>query len=555
MDRISPPRLRIPIGTAIAGICGLLCSQGARAQTGGSRPVVQADPLPAIQVFQREEASRVLDLDEALDLAMQRSYEIYRLQERYRQLAYGLESARSALQTHAELNSVLPAISQGYTNRVWTNLDNQLELALFRDAIGQVSTSARLIQPLITGGHLSVGGYLTAYERSMKVGNLETDLRFVMPRLSIDFTQPLFRYNRIRGRLREAELDMESIRLSYGEVEMARAREVTAVFYEVLRQQRLLAIEEEAYRQSLRSRDMVVRSYELGLVSEMEKLALEVTAAQACDRLIRRKQQHLASQLELDRRLGLPLKERIWVEEPGPLSPPRVEPEEALDRALANRSDVRQAEIELEQTRLRLDEAVSRGRPDLEFNLSYDYTGNSTLEDYGVQTSWSRHLSAGLDPANMGPNSNVNLLLRVPLLDSGQNRADVLRRRSEVQVLEREVRERRTDLEQEVLVGVEALRAAAQRLSVQARTRELARQGYEVTRELFEEGEADLSELLLAQQRYVETESLAIDAQVAYRSALFRLDEITMWDWERDRPLQARTRPGTAGSADGWEVP
>jgi len=555
MDRISPPRLRIPIGTAIAVICGLLCSQGARAQTGGSRPALQADPLPAIQVFDREDASRVLGLEDALDLAMERSYEIYRLQERYRQLACGLESARSALQTHAEFNSVLPSISQGYTNRIWTNLDNQLELALFQDVIGQASTSARLIQPLITGGHLSVGGYLTAYERSMKVGNLETDLRFVMPRLSIDFTQPLFRYNRVRGRLREAELDMESIRLSYGEVEMARAREVTSVFYEVLRQQRLLTIEEEAYRQSLRSRDMVARSYELGLVSEMEKLGLEVTAAQACDRLIRRKQRHLASQLELDRRLGLPLQERIWVEEPRTLSPPRVGSEEALDRALANRSDVRQAEIELEQTRLRLDETVSRGRPDLEFNLSYDYTGNSTLEDYGVETSWSRHLSAGLDPANMGPNSNVNLLLKVPLFDSGQNRADVLRRRSEVQVLEREVQERRTDLEQEVLVGVEALRAATQRLSVQERTRELARQGYEVTRELFEEGEADLSDLLLAQQRYVETESLAIDAQVAYRSALFRLDEITMWDWERDRPLQARTRPDAPGSAEGWELP
>jgi outer membrane protein len=398
---------------------------------------------------------------------------------------------------------------------------------------------------LMTDGTISLNGGVTGYQRNIvTMGDTPADMRFVLPKLSLDFNQPLFQFNRIKGRLRTAQLDLESLELSYREVELTRIGEVTADFYELLRRQHQLSIAAEVYQQNQLIHDAVQGAYRLGLVSEMDKLGIEVTLANSRDQLIQAQTRHHAQQLAFNRRIGLPLEELTWVETPDN-RPIRVDGERALALARENRSDVRQTGIELEQTRLRLQEIVSRGRPDLQLNVGFDYTGISTLppNNYNFSSSWAKHLAGGFDPANLRPNTNVSLTLRVPILDGRENEAEVLRGQSEIRVLERQTEETARTLEQVVRERVAAVEASRQRLQIQGQNRTLARSAYEVSRDRYRQGEASLTDLLLAQQRYRETESLFLDALTGHGLDTFALMEITLWDWEHERAVQRRTEP------------
>jgi outer membrane protein len=512
----------------------------------------QQEAAGEITVFSRGDATLVLTLEQAVDTSLERSFDIYRLRQRYLQLAYGLEAARRSLKTHVAFRSVLPGIRQGYTNLLYNDFSGTLALELFSDRIFQLSSGVSVIQPLITNGSVSLSSSLTGYERSMEtIGGTASDLRYVMPRLSIDFNQPLFQFNSIKGRLRRAQLDLESLQLSYNEVELSRVGEVTACFYELLRRQHLLEVSAEVYRQDLLIHEAVTSGYRLGLVSEMDKLNLEVTLANSRDQFIQARTRHHTQQLAFNRRVGLPLDERTWLETPRNTSV-QVDLDRALGLARQNRSDVRQNGIALEQTRLDLQETVSRGRPDLQLNVGFDYTGNSTIPGtgYGPTDPWSKHLSAGFTPDNLKPNTNVSLTLVIPLVDGRENEARVLRGRSEIEVLERQAEETARDLEESVRARVSAVTASQERLRLQDQNRVLARSAYEVSRERYRQGEAELTDLLLAQQRYRETESLYLDALAGCGVDTFALMEITLWDWARGLPVTPRTQPpGTFAEA------
>ena len=77
--------------------------------------------------------------------------------------------------------------------------------------------------------------------------------------------------------------------------------------------------------------------------------------------------------------VGLPLEQRIWAEASLVYEPIIVDLERALELAFEKRSDLRRADIEQEQLQLNLRQMVSQGRPDLQLNVGYDVTGNSSL--------------------------------------------------------------------------------------------------------------------------------------------------------------------------------
>lgn len=498
-----------------------------------------------VDIFTREDARLVINLQDAVQIAMDESFDIYRLQERYLQLAYGLEAVRRSLKTRIHLDSTLPRIQEGIINRLYTDFQGTLELWPFDESVRQLASSLNVVQPLITNGQITLGTRLSIYQRTMKKvpkGDVAS-LRYVMPRLSIQYTQRLFQFNPVRAQLKEARLDLEALQLSYGEVEMQRINEITRAFYDLFGSQRLLKTVAEIYEQSELNYQISLRRFELGMISEMEKLSLEIEMVNTRDRLISEQLALEKQQLNFKRKLGLPLRESVWVEASEAFVPIQVDFNQALEYALANRSDYRQARIEVEKVDIEADRIASRGRPDLQLNLGYDISMNSTLAGLEIEDSWSDHLSAGFDGGNSLSNTNVSVSFRVPLFDWRTNDAQVNRILSERRVLEREAEEVQEDLLTSVIGEVAAVQGAMQRMAMQEQNRNLARMGYEISLEQFEKGEIRYTELLLAQRRYLETETLFTNALIDYEMAKAKLREVTMYDWEMKRPVRRRTIP------------
>jgi len=495
-----------------------------------------------IQIFTAQDADRVIDLEGAVDLALLNSYSVYQLEQQFLQTAYLLENAKRQLRTRIDLNSTLPGINQSITPELLNTGGASQELVYLRQGFTWMNVGFDVVQPLITNGRISFTSNLIGFDAFQELPVSQVDSRSVQPSVGVQFNQPLFQFNQVKGQLRGAELNLERLRLSYTEEELQLINQVSRQFYSLYAQQQVLGLAAERYVQSENNYRSGVRRRDAGLIPETEVLQLSVTRANDQDALETARNLLEQQQKAFSRLLGLPLDEQIYVEASEEYTPIEVDLDRALELAFQHRSDLRRAEIDLENQQLELRRTLSQGRPDLQLNAGYEIRGNSSLSAMPEQ-SWQTHLEEALNPDNRSPNTNVSLTLSIPLFDWGRNASLVQRQVSQINVLERQVDEVRQDLQQRVTDRVRAVESAMRRLEIQDQNVLVAQTSYDFTRKRFERGEITTFELGQAQDQLSQTQINRLNALIAYELAKADLREITLWDWERDAAIQQRTTP------------
>jgi outer membrane protein len=512
-------------------------------QTPPTQPQVQALPETPVDIFTKEKAEQVLSLGETIQLALDQSFNVYQLKQNYLRSAYSLEAAQRALRTNITFDGTLPSIRQGIDAKLMPSATGTT-LEYLRSGSSTASASFNVIQPLITNGRITLSTSMSANDGFQELtGDRRTDNRSFQPSVGIRYTQPLFQYNDIKGTLRNAELSFETLRLSYTQDELMRINQVTNQFYQLFRQQRTLELRANSFQQSEYNYQTGVRKYSAGLIAEVDYLRLEVRRGQDLDALESAKNSHQQQQFAFNRLVGLPLETRIWVDASLDFRPITVDQVRALELAFANRSEVRSAQISLEQSEMSLQSTISNGRPNLQMSLGYDLRGNSTLGGLGPDDPWGDHLTAGLDPDNRSPNTNISLTLSIPLFDWGRNAANVQRQISQMRVQERQIEEAAENLRRDVINRVNAVSSAMRRLDVLQKSVTVAEASYTISQKRSERGEITLTDLLNAQNELNTAQNSYLDALIDFETAKASLKEITLWDWETNQPAQQRTTP------------
>ncbi|MFC1544121.1 TolC family protein [Gemmatimonadota bacterium] len=498
----------------------------------------------SVEIFTRQDADRVLDLDTAVDLALGHSFSVYNLEQQFLQTSYTLENAKRQLRTRIDLSSTLPGIQQSINPELLSGPGGS-ELVYLRQGATWVNFGLNVVQPLITNGRIILTSDLVGFDAFQELPTLDLESRSVQPSVGINFNQPLFQYNEVRGQLRSAELSLERLRLSYTEEELRLINQVSRAFYDLYAQQRALELAADRFIQSDANYRSGVRRRDSGLIPETDVLRLEVTRANDEDALETARNVLEQRQKAFNRLVGLPLEERIYVEASEEFTPVEVNLDRALELAFDNRSDLRRAQIDLENQQLELRRIVSVGRPDLQLNAGYELRGNSSLSAQ-PSDAWDKHLKEALDADNRSPNTNVSLTLNIPLFDWGRNASLVQRQVSRLQVLERQTEEAQLSLRQQVTDRVRAVESAMRRMGIQDQNVNVAQTSYDFTRRRFERGEITTFELGQAQDQLSQTQLNRLSALIAYELAKADLREITLWDWERNQPVEQRTRPPEA---------
>lgn len=500
----------------------------------------QAEQVAAI--FTREDADRVLTLQEAIDLALDYSFTVFTLEQQFLQASYLLENAKRQLRTRVDLFSTLPGINQQISPELISTGGGQQKLEFLRDSSKWVHGEINIVQPLISNGRVVLRGGMVGFDAYRKLPDMQVDARSVQPSVGVRFNQPLFQYNQVRGTLKNAELALEGLQLSYTEDELQRINQVSRQFYSLFAQQSNLELADQRYRQSDRNYQSGVRRFNAGLIAETDVMRLDVTRMNDLDALETARNLLEQQQFAFNRLVGMSLDMRIWAEASLEYEPIEVDLDRALELAFDNRSDLRRADIQREQLQLELRRTVSQGRPDLQLNVGYDVTGNSSLTATPDQ-DWQVHLEESLNSENRSPNTNVTLTLQIPLFDWGRNASLVERLASQIRVLDRGLEEVRQDLIRTVTDRVRAVESAMRRLSIQESNVQLAETSYGFTQRRFDRGEITFTELAQAQDQLSRTRTNHLDAWIQFELAKADLKEITLWDWVTNQPARQRTQP------------
>ncbi len=502
-----------------------------------------------VDIFDREDADLVMTLDDVVDLALEQSFQVYRMKQQYLQSAYSLERARSNLRTQVDFRGTLPSITQGISPQLTYDQQGNPSLDYLRNGRTNMNMNIDLSQPLITNGNVTLSGGLRGSEsfNELTGGRPDVENRSVQPSLGISFTQPLFQYNEIKAALRSAELTFESLDRTYTQDELQQINQITTRFYGLYQQQRSLENQAESFALSEENYITGQRKYAAGLIAEVDKMQLEVQQANDLDRLEGAINTHEQQMFSFNRLIGLPLETKVWVEYNEDFVPITVNVDQALELAFENRADIRLQEIAIEQQEMSVRQQVSNGRPNLQFNAGYDLTGNSTLSGLGIADPWNTHITESIKSDNRSPNTNVSLTLRIPIYDSGRNRSSVERSRVSLEIAERQLSETEENLKQQVINAVRSVESATRRLQIQIANLAVAEQQFSISRTRYDRGEITTTELMNAQTQYSSTQANYLGALIGYEEAKANLTEITLWDWENNRQIVRRTSPPVPG--------
>lgn len=477
----------------------------------------------------------ILTLEQSIAIALDKSYDAQRLEQSLLNSRMSLRAARLAFKSNGNLvlNS-FPTFRQSERQTPLPGGAYAFDSEKFMDLQATLSIN----QPIpATDGVFSLVGVMQRFQQfgtfqdvSIDPGgpalSTRVDPTDYAPQLRLQYQQPLFTLNRLKTGVRRAELNLENTLQAYTRTQLDIIFNVTTNFYALYRAQRQIEIDRENVTQSENAYRIARLKEQAGLLPEVEVLRLEVDLANARNTLAASEANLKQTEDRFKLLIGMPIEASVQVLADLDYTPVQVTIEHALAQALARRTELRSDEISIELNELNVKQVDTNSEIRGDLFLSYGiFNRRENFSDAFREFNSDR---------------SVNFSLTVPLWDWGRNRAEVEAAQANLEMSRMARKNRIEAIKQEIRAAVRNLQSAQQRIEITRRSEELAQKSYRISLLRFENGDISSQELALEQNRYTQARSNYLNAVIDYKQALADLRRKTLWDYERNAPVQVR---------------
>ena len=477
---------------------------------------------------------RELSLQQAIDIALEQSYEMKAARLVRTSAQHNLVSVKSRFKMRIDMDLDLPN---------WSEQVSEIQVP---DALPRFNTTGQfryegnlsISQPLPTNGYFSLQG--RAYHRDISYWsdlNQDSQRKDVLTSVSLQYNQPLFTLNRLKTNLKEANLNYESAVRRYNRDQLDIVYRVTQSFYQLYRATREWEITKQDVRQQEELYELARQKSNAGLIPEVEALQMEADLAES-------KSKQVAASASMDRSadrfkqlIGLELTDNIGVIADFTIQEATVETQRAINMALQNRAEIRLDEINVELSEIRVREVDAERDFHGTLSAFYDITGVSNpMLPYDAAPS--DLLTSSLDDMDRRPNNKgVMFNITIPIWDWGGNKAAVQAARAQLRNSELSFQEQKKTIKREVREVVGRLKETRSQLDVLEKRRDVASRAFEISLKRFDNGDITSQELALDRDRYLNGQLAYLDAYISYQLALAELKRATMYDFVNDKSL------------------
>jgi outer membrane protein TolC len=486
--------------------------------------------LLMIPATSRSQEIRMLTLEQSLDIALQRSHQVKQLEQSLVNSRMSLQAARASFKSNGQLVfSSLPNLSQGFSQRSSETGGFTFPKQDFIDFQSELYIN----QPLAaTDGVISVVGIMQrlrqSFTRKIELDGLELEQKIssteYTPRLRLQFQQPVFTLNQLKTNFRKADLNLENTLQSYSRSQLDIIYNVTTNFYGLFRAQKQVEINRAQVQQSENAYRLARLKQQAGLLPEVEVLRLEVEMENARNTLATSEADMARGEDAFKVFIGLPIEESVQATTELLYRPITVSLEKALSEALQRRTELRSDDINIQLSELNVRETDAVSEIKGELFLSYGIFKTETKFQNAFQ--------------HFDYDRSVRFGLTMPLWDWGKNGAEVQAAQASLES-NRLTQKNRLDLiKQEIRDAVRSLQSSQQRLEITRRSEELAEKSYRISLLKFENGDLSSQDLALEQNRLTQARTNSLNAIIDYKQALADLRRKTLWDFEKDEPVQ-----------------
>lgn len=468
-----------------------------------------------------------LDLDKSIEIAKVQSFNMLILNKNLEQSEYQLKAATRRFRTKMDFNLTGPRYTQ--TIRRWE--DSTVHFA--QTNTFKYEGVLTLNQPLPTDGNIFISSGLY---NSDNFNNDENSLEFGT---NINFNQPLealYAYNRIRSEFKSAELNYEATLKSLKRAELNLIYETSRTFYNLLSArerkkiaQLTLSRQQEAYK-------IAQNKFAAGLIREVEALQIEVDLGQAQNNLVVANSEYESQSNFFKQNLGLPLRDSIVIEGQLDYEIVLVDIDKAIQFGLNNRLEIRESEIDIELTKLRLKQQKSQGMIQGDIYANYGFKGaKSNPHPISFQEAFSSTYNVMLSSPD---DYSFGINLAIPIIDWGENRARVKSIEANLEMNRYRLDENKVTIEREIRNTVNTLESALRRLQLLEKNVKLAEQSFSISEYRFQNGDIDSEAYALDRERLNNAKLSHLEAYISYQLTLADLLRKTFYDFQKDQPVQ-----------------
>ena len=445
--------------------------------------------------------AEVLSLQECIDLAMQNNLQHQINQQTLASNRTQLTAARAPFGFNMNADVTTPS---------FTGLsDTQENIALetrVREESSDVSYSGnlRMTQRL---RHLGQFTLTTVALRRDFSSNRRADFLDYSGSTRLLYQRDLLGQPREEIALKRAEHSLQSARLNFDRQRLQLEGQVIDDYYDLVQSVRELEIEEQRLAQSRANLELAQRKFEVGLIAEVEALRLQVEMLQA-EATYDQAQTNIESSRDILREtLGLDVWAPLEIDTEVQYEIHPIDAQRALEIGLARRTDMKRAEIFEEIRALDLEDTRRRNGINATFGANVGMRGHGS-EIGDVSDNFERN------------RWGVDLQITLPLIDSGQQRANVSQARIALEQSRLNREQQRRQIIQQIRDATRRVHEAERQIDLRQATLQFAQRTYDVEQSRFELGLADSQQLLQAQGNLTQAQINALGAVIGYQRQL-----------------------------------
>ena len=459
-------------------------------------------------------AQVLLDMDKALDIAIQNSPVMQQVELDLLGNQERLNAQRARLKSQFAL--ILNPFDYENSNR-FDRRTSEWFLNESASSSGTFSINQRILP---TDGTLSLRNTFSYdYNNSESTGATDPISQTWNNRLTLDFTQPIFTYNRTKVELQRVELSYESALLRYLLQKLNLERNVAQSFYAVYSRQMRLNIANEELKNNEDSHEIIRNKVDGGLLALEELYQSEVNLATSRSSVYSAdlNLQDAIDQLKVT--IGMPLEEEFELVTIIKADSVEVDQAMAINHALENRMELRQRQIAIDNSMFNL----------LNARTVNEFAGSITAS-FGVSAN-NEDLSILFKEATTTP--SVGLTLNIPIFDWGERKSEIKAAEADIKSSEIDLEIEKTDILVNIRSIVRSLTNLENQIAIQKKTVENAALTYDINLERYRNGDLTSLNLGIYQNQLSDRKMALTNAIIDYKLELLNLKIQTLYDFEK----------------------
>jgi outer membrane protein len=468
----------------------------------------------------------LITLEKALEIAGQNSPDIqqsYLNMERYRE---SLNAQKASLKSKFQLG-ITPF---DYSNQ---RKFDEYNSKWFTNENRKSSGSFSITQPFLpTDATISLNnefGWMKNYnERSDTSGKtIGFTTKSFSNNLYLSINQPLFTYNKRKLELKGLELDYENANLNYTMQMLNLEKSVSQYFYQVYMAQMSVTIAKDELDKTQQSFEIISNKVNAGLTPKEQLYQAELNLMNAKSSLQNREVELENIKDDFKMFTGMALKDEILTLADISVTPTSVDLAIAVQHALESRMELRQRQIEIENSQFELIRTKALNEFKGELNLSVGIFG----ENEALVNTYK----------NPTQSPKVSVSFSIPIFDWGEKKARIKAQQAIMKSSENNLENERKQIEMNIRKVYRSIQNILTQIDIAKQNEKNAQLTYEINLERYRNGDLTSMDLKLYQNQLSEKKTSLLQAQINYKLELLNLKIQSLYDFEKNQPLVPST--------------